>query len=160
MPLHRLILLLLLSTCLGVGAVWLSEYHKIYLGRTCHKNLALIEEAKRRFEQAYPGSQPLQYSEISKLLPSGFPSCPWGGTYSHEINLNLCTQCSMNGNPKTEPDTPRTNPKQNGFCDLEPEGPTRTILTKIWNKLLRWTTPSNPSAQEIPTSPLDSPAKP
>jgi hypothetical protein len=154
MPVHRLLLILLLTPCLGVGAIWLSEYHKIYLGRQCHKNLKTIEEAKKKFEQQYPGAKPLQYSDIYKLLPSGFPACPWGGTYTNEIDLQACAECSMNGNPKTEPDTPRTNPKQNGFCDLEPEGATRTILTKIWNKILQWTgSKKTPATPETLTNP-------
>lgn len=148
MSLYRLLLILLLTPCLGVGAIWLSEYHKISLGRECHRNLETLEEAKKKFEQKYPGAKPLHYADIYKLLPHGFPTCPWGGAYTNELNLDACAECSMNGNPKTEPDTPRTNPKQNGFCDLEPEGATRTIVTKIRNQILRWTghkkTPASP----------------
>ena len=129
---RKLTLITLITTITYVGSVYLSQYHKISLGRTCKHRMQTIEAAKQKFRAENPYSIPTKYSDLLPHLKfTGFPMCPWGGIYSNELSLTNKVECSVNGNPEKEPNTPRTNPKKNGYCDLEPEGKTITILTNI-----------------------------
>jgi hypothetical protein len=114
-----------------------------------------IQEAKMKFRERYPKSTPSKYYELLPYLKfTGFPMCPWGGTYTQELSLTLPVQCSCNGDPTKEPDTPLTELKKNGFCDLEPEGETKTIVTKIIKYLKELAaTPSKKEKNILKTKP-------
>jgi hypothetical protein len=117
---------------LALGIIWTSEQYQIQLGRECHNHLQSIETAKLKFAEENPLGEPQTHTDILKYLPEGrFPTCPHGGSYSNTLSHSNQVKCSNNGNPKTEPTTPKTNPLLNGYCDLEKEAETQTIITKI-----------------------------
>jgi hypothetical protein len=111
------------------GSKWGREFYKIKMGETCTERMWLIEEAKQKYRKAHGGSSsPRRYSELLPYLPfTGFPMCPWGGEFKHALDLNRPVECSLNGNPKYEPDTPGKNPLRNGYMDLA-EGRKATSL--------------------------------
>lgn len=130
--LSKLTLLLCIGSLAWVTLTALQQYHKITLGKTCQERLQIIENAKKKFKAVNPDTEVTRYSDLLPHIKyTGFPMCPWGGTYSNERSLKKPTACSCNGDPTKEPLTPQTNPMKNGYCDLYPQAPTQTVFTDI-----------------------------
>ena len=103
------------------GIVYGKEYYKIKMAQTCTDRLRMIENAKRKFQQTTPYRNADSYSDLLPFIPMpGFPMCPHGGKYYDELDVTKPTQCTFNGLPEYEPDTPGVDPKRNGYNDLAP----------------------------------------
>lgn len=124
----------LVLAALYFGSTWGKEYYRVKMGQTCTERMFLIEEAKKKY-RAQSSGNPSRYSDLLPFLPfTGFPMCPWGGKYEHELDLDHPVTCTLNGDKNYEPATPGINPKRNGYMDLAVKRKTVTLFDYFYNK--------------------------
>lgn len=142
---RTLTLLTLLTAGTYFGVNYGKEYYKIKMGQTCSERMWLIEMAKEKFKKANPGKQPQLYIDLLPHLPfTGFPMCPWGGNYTNTLSLNKQVECSLNGNPNYEPNTPHLDPKKNGYMDLHQKRKAVTFFEFMYEKITWQNTEKDP----------------
>jgi hypothetical protein len=96
---ETLLAVALSAILLGVVTMGARQALESANGHDCSKNLALIEAAKDEFTRDNPGVPLTSEAQLAKFLKYGLPTCPSGGIYAHEVDLNQKAVCSLGTNP-------------------------------------------------------------